>query len=61
MTKTFLIALVILIIFSISKFFILGAMFKLFKPTEMTDEQKQAFDREFDGLDEEETEDESVF
>ena len=60
MTKTFLVALVILIAFSITKFFILGTMFKLFKPTEMTPEQKRAFDREFDGLDEDEEEDESI-
>lgn len=53
MTKTtFLIILLILLIFTITKFLIFGYMFKVFKPKEMTDKEKEAFNREMDGDDE---------
>lgn len=55
MTKTtFLIILAVLLVFMVTKFLLLGYFFKLFKPKEMSDEEKQAFDREVDGEDEDE-------
>ena len=51
MTKTtFLIILAVLLVFMVTKFLLLGYFFKLFKPKEMTDEEKQDEDEDFEDL-----------
>ncbi|MGT2929900.1 hypothetical protein ACVR1G_06660 [Streptococcus dentasini] len=52
MGKTFLIALLILLIFTALKFLVFGVVFRIFKPQEMTEEEKAAFDSKMDGEEE---------
>lgn len=55
MTKTtFFIVLLVLLGLTLVKLLIFGSIFKIFKPQEMTEEEKEAFDREMDGEDEDE-------
>ncbi|MFC3932123.1 hypothetical protein ACVR0S_01540 [Streptococcus dentapri] len=56
MEKTLIIVVIILVLFSLLKFVIFGYMLKMFKPKEMTEEEKAEFDKKMDG-DEEEDDD----